>query len=260
MPDKPLTIPEHLEELRKRLLRVIFAVLILSVVGFIYARDIVDELILAPLNAEFPTYRFLCGLGLTLFCELNPGSFQLINTSLPAQFTLHLKVAFLTGLVLSVPYLFLEMWWYVKPALKPEEKRVISSVWWLLILLVFAGLLFAYFVLIPFSIRFLYTYQLSSSIVNLISIQSYMSTFLTLMTACILIFLLPVVLLVLVKLNLIDGRVLVKARPYIIVLAFVLGAILTPPDVISQIMLAIPLYLLFEFSVFLVRLVGTRQD
>ncbi len=243
---------DHLEALRRHLLRGLIAIFLFSVVGFVWVGWIVDHVLLPPLSSDFVTFRMLCSWGVHWFCSEESGlsnRFQLINTSLPAQFLLHLQIAVFTGVILALPYVLFELWRFLKPGLYPHERRWVRRTWWLFAGLAGCGLAFGYFVLVPFAVRFLYFYQVSPAITNLISIQSYLRTFLSVMGASLLVFLTPLVLLLLIRMGLVTVDGLRRWRPYIFVGCFVLGAMLTPPDVLTQILVALPMYGLFELTV-----------
>ncbi len=257
---------EHLEALRRHLLRGLIAVFLFSVVGFVWVRWIVDHILLPPLYSDFITFRVLCDWGVSWFCSEEGSSaasgmrFQLINTSLPAQFLLHLQIAVFSGLVLALPYVLFELWRFLKPGLYPHERRWVQRTWWLFAGLAGCGLAFGYFVLVPFAVRFLYFYQVSPAITNLISIQSYLRTFLSVMGASLLVFLTPLVLLLLIRMGLVTVEGLRRWRPYIFVGCFVVGALLTPPDVLTQILIALPMYGLFELTVWVGRKLVVSTD
>lgn len=251
--DSPRAFVEHLEELRWRLLRAGIVILMGSVVGFIFAREILERIFLAPLDPDFITYRGLCGMGLGVACsdQMESASIQIINTRLPAQFLLHLKIAFFTGLVLGFPWLVYELWRFVQPGLTARERKLVQQILLGGLILGGVGLMFGYFVLVPFSVRFLYLYQVSPQIVNLISIQSYLGTVMGLMLGSGFLFLLPVVILGLVRAEILTVETLRRIRPYVLVGVLVLAAVLTPPDVFSQLILAGPVYFLYELTIWL---------
>jgi sec-independent protein translocase protein TatC len=176
-----------------------------------------------------------------------PIKFQSMTVS--GQFSYALMLSFLGGIVVTFPYLFYQIWAFVKPGLKFKEKNLARGIVFYVSLLFFIGILFGYYVVAPLSIQFFGTYQMSNKIENIFTINSYMSTILSTVFYCGLFFLLPVATFLLTKIGLFDSAFLRKYRKHAIVVILILAAIITPPDVISQIIVSIPILILYEIGI-----------
>lgn len=252
---KELTFLEHLEALRWTLMRSAAAVLVGMVLAFIYKDVVFDAIILAPQRADFLTYRAFCALALKLgldesFCMDGTG-FTLMNTTMAGQFMVHIMVSFVAGIILAMPYILWEVWRFVKPGLRESERRSVRGVVLFASLLFFLGVLFGYYMLAPLSIQFLGTYKISASVPNLVDLNSYIGTItaLTLWTGVL--FELPMVVYFLARTGIVGPEFLRKYRRHAYVLILVIAAIITPPDVTSQIIVSIPLVALYEGSIVL---------
>ncbi len=250
-----MTFLEHLEELRWTLVRSAIAISVGMVGAFIAKGLVFDSIVLAPMRAEFVTYRFFCALG----HQLGMGDtlcaqgmvFELQNISMSGQFFTHLMVSFVAGLVLAFPYVIWELWRFVAPGLKPEERAPLRWVAGFATLLFMAGVAFGYFMLAPLSIQFFGSYQVSEAVSNTIALDSYigMVTSVTLWTG--ILFQLPIVVLFLTRAGLVTPEFLRRYRKHAFVLVLVAAAIITPPDVVSQLIVTAPLMLLYEGSIIL---------
>ncbi len=251
-PEKRMPYWDHLEELRQRLLWSAFAVLFFAIIAFFFKSLIFDQIIFAPQNPDFLTNRLLCDLGHKLHTDrlcINSHPIDLINIDLAGQFKAHLLVSLLIGVALAFPFLIWQLWLFVKPALKYKEKISIRGTLIAASVLFAIGMLFGYYIISPLAINFLSTYQVSSELANKINFQSYLSTLLTLTFSSGLVFELPILVYFLAKVELINSKFLKQQRKLAIVIVFLIAAILTPPDVFSQFLLAIPLLLLYELSI-----------
>ena len=252
---KELTFLGHLEELRWTLVRSSAAVLIGTVVAFIYKDIVFDAIILAPQRANFITYRVLCqlttyfGLDRTL-CADNLG-FTLINTSMGGQFMVHITVSIAVGVIIAVPYILWGVWRVVRPGLAKAEQKAVRGVVFYASLLFLVGVVFGYYVLAPMSIQFLGTYEVSASIPNMVNLDSYISTLTadTIWTG--LVFELPLIVLFLARIGIVGPEFLRTYRRHSFGLILVVGAIITPPDVTSQLLVSIPLIALYQGSILL---------
>lgn len=251
--EKELTFLEHLEALRWTLMRSAAAVLTGMVVAFIYKDIVFDTIILAPQRADFLTYRAFCQLALKLgldrsFCMEATG-FTLMNTTMAGQFMVHIMVSFVAGIILAMPYMLWEVWRFVKPGLSGVERRSLRGAVFFASVLFLLGVLFGYYMLAPLSIQFLGTYKISASVPNLVDLNSYIGTItaLTLWTGVL--FELPIVVYFLARTGIVGPEFLRKYRRHAYVLILVIAAVITPPDVTSQIIVAIPLVVLYEGSI-----------
>lgn len=246
---------DHLEALRWHLVRSVIAVISLAVLAFVYSRFIFDKIILAPKNPDFWTYRFLCDLSTMIFNSdelcIKKISFTLINIDMSGQFTTDITVSAIAGLVVAFPYVFWEIWSFIKPALHPGEKKHTRGIVFFTSLLFIMGILFGYFIIAPLSINFLGTYQVSEQVANQIGLGSFISTITTTTLATGLVFELPIVVYFLTKIGVLTPGFMRVYRKHAVVLILILAAIITPPDVTSQILVTIPILLLYEISIFI---------
>jgi sec-independent protein translocase protein TatC len=236
----------HLEELRWRLVRAAVAILIVGTVIWFYQETIINIVFLSMAKKEFITFRIMCQFFGVCITEI-PIKFQSMTVS--GQFSYALMMSFLGGIVVTFPYLFYQIWAFVKPGLKFKEKNLARGIVFYVSLLFFLGILFGYYIVAPLSIQFFGSYQMSSKIENIFTVNSYMSTILSTVFYCGLFFLLPVVTYLLTKIGLFDSAFLKKYRKHAIVIILILAAIITPPDVISQIIVSIPILILYEIGI-----------
>ena len=246
---------EHLEALRWHLMRAVIAIITLAIVLFFYREIVFDNFLFAPKHPDFWTYRMLCllsdylDMGDALCIKELP--FELINTELSGQFTMHIWVSFVAGFILAAPYVLWEIWRFIKPALHEKERKYSKGVVFFSSLLFFAGVLFGYYVIVPLSINFLGTYQVSSDVKNMIAMDSFVSTVTTITFASGIVFELPIVIYFLTQIGLMTPQFMRTYRKHATVIILIVAAIITPsPDVTSQLLVAIPLYLLYELSIF----------
>ncbi len=245
---------QHLEELRWHLVRSAAVIFIFAIVAFLNKAFLFDGLILAPKNADFPTYKFLCKLGekFNLGDEIciRELSFTLINIDLSGQFSTHMMVSLYAGLVLAFPYVIWELWRFVKPGLHSNERKYANGIVFFTSLLFFTGVLFGYYVIVPMSVNFLGTYQVSALVANQISLGSFISTVTTLTLVTGIVFELPILVYFLTKIGVLTPEFMRNYRRHAIVVLLIISAIITPPDVTSQILVCIPLLVLYEISIF----------
>lgn len=256
-PDQ-MSFLEHLEELRWRIIRAVVAILVCAIVAFIFKGIIFDGIILAPKNADFPTYRFLCliseslGMGDSLCIT---STFELQNIDMSGQFTSHLMVSIVAGLVVSFPYVFYQLWSFVQPGLHDNERNTARGVVFFTSVLFMAGICFGYYVIAPLSVQFLGGYKVSEQVENIISLSSFISTVTTTTLASGIVFQLPIVVYFLAKIGLVTPTFLRQYRKHAIVGVLILSAIITPPDITSQILVTLPLLVLYEISIYIARVV-----
>ncbi len=261
--DKEMSFFDHLDALRKHLIRAGLAIVVFTIVGFVYIDYIFHNIILGPLNDDFFTYRKLCEFSHTFyhsdeFCISNL-NYTLQNTEMAGQFMMSFKLAFLVGLVLAMPLILWQIWLFIKPALSVKEKKKTRGFVFYSSVLFALGILFGYFVLCPISVNFFAHYSLSSLIKNEINMQNVISFMTLLVLGTGLIFELPVLMYFLAKLGLISSAFLKKYRRYAFVIILILAAIITPPDIVSQVILTIPLYSLFELGIFIIKRVEKQK-
>jgi sec-independent protein translocase protein TatC len=254
---------EHLEELRWHIIRSILAVVIFMVVAFMFKNLIFDSIILAPKEPQFITNRLLCRLGhlvnTSLLC-INTQPFNLINIKMSGQLTTHIAVAMVSGVILAFPIILWEFWRFLKPALHSNEAKHTRGAVLSASLLFFSGVLFGYFLLTPLSIHFLSRYEVSADVTNQINIRSYIGTLSSICLATGLIFELPIITFFLTRIGLVTPAFMRKYRKHSIVVIVILSAIITPPDVFSQILVCFPLLFLYEISIMISKRVMRKKE
>ncbi len=254
---------EHIAELRKHILRAVGAIMVVAVVAFVNKEFVFTTLIFGPRNPDFPTYRILCdashAVGLGENMCFTPPKFNLITRQLGEVLMQHLYVSFWLGVIGAFPFIFWEFWKFISPGLHDTEKKAVRGVVAVCSLLFLMGVLFGYFVIAPFSISFLAGYTVEGLEVapTLDSYVTYMTMF-TLPTG--LIFEMPVVAYFLARIGLVGPTFLRTYRRHAIVVILIIAAIITPPDVVSQTLVAIPLYALYEVSILVVGNVQRKRE
>ncbi len=257
--DGMLTFGGHLEVLRRLLFRVLAVVLVIAVAVFIF-KEQTFRMLLAPSEWDFVTYGWIQRLVRTV----NPGfSFNeyhvdLIATELSSQFMTHLTTALYLGALCASPYILYELFRFVSPALYENEKRYSRRVVVIVYLLFIVGVLMSYFVLFPISFRFLGTYNVDPRVTSTITLDSYISTFVTLTLLMGLVFQLPVISVTLGKLGFINAQMLSRYRKHALIVIMVVAAIITPPDLMTLLLVTLPLYLLYEVSIRLLKWLGKK--
>ncbi len=258
-----MTFLDHLEELRWHIVRSLAAIVILAVVAFIFSQYIFDYIILAPNTPEFFTNRMLALLAEktnTPALAINSTSFEIINITMAGQFTTHIRVSMVTGLVLGFPYIFYEFWRFISPALYEEERKYSGGALLFTSLLFFAGVLFGYYVIVPLSVNFLGHYNVSDTVVNQISLRSYIGTVTSISLATGIIFELPMIIYFLSKVGLVTPKGLKTYRRHAIVAIVFVSAVITPPDIFSQVLVSLPLLVLYEAGIVISRRVEKRRE
>jgi sec-independent protein translocase protein TatC len=252
--EKEMSFLQHLEELRWHIIRAILAIVFFMVIAFIFKNILFNKIILGPKSPDFITNRLLCQLGgylKTAALCINTKPLNLINIKMTGQFTTHVTVAMVAGLILAFPVITWEFWQFFKPALKPSEARYAKGAVMSASGLFFIGVLFGYFMLAPLSIHFLSSYEVDPSVVNQINIRSYIGLLTSICLATGLVFELPIIAFFLTKIGILTPAFMRKYRKHSIVVIFIVAAIITPPDVFSQTLVAIPLIILYELSIFI---------
>jgi sec-independent protein translocase protein TatC len=250
--EKNMSFLDHLEELRWRLVKISIAILIVSSVIFWFQEWIMNYFFISMKEPTFITFRIMCQL-LGVCIEEIPVSFQ--STTMSGQFSYALMMSIMGGVVLSFPFIFYQIWGFVKPGLKQTEKSVAKGMVFYVSILFFTGILFGYFVIAPLTVQFFGAYKISGQIENIFTISSYMSMILSTVFYSGLLFLLPVVAYIFTRLGIITPSFLRKYRKHAIVGVLILAAAITPPDVISQIIVAIPIVFLYEIGIIVSALV-----
>ena len=251
-PPKEIGFVDHLEALRWHLVRMAVALFIFSVVAYIYIEEIFDRVILAPTHKEFPSYVWLCKLGDLLHLKelcLEDVKISFQNTQLSGQFMMSFSAAFSFGFVLAFPYMIWELWRFIKPALTLRELKHSRGIIFWISLLFFFGVWFGYFIITPYTVNFFASYTLSNQFQNIIKIDDYLDSLLSLVLGTGLVFELPVAVYFLSKLGMLTPAFMKEYRKYAIVIILVIAAVITPPDVVSEVIVCISLWILYEISI-----------
>jgi sec-independent protein translocase protein TatC len=259
-----MTFFDHLEDLRWVILRSLVAVLVLSVVAFIFKNIVFDLVILSPKDPQFITNRLMCiaahQFNIRGLC-IEGMNFKLINFNMAGQFMTHITISLVAGFIVAFPYITWEIWRFVRPALYDVEKQGTRKFVFWVTFLFFLGVLMGYFIISPISIVFLSTYQVSDQVVNTISLSSYIGFVTSIWFATGITFELPVVTYFLTKLGIVTPHFMRRYRKIAVVVILFLAAIITPsPDMFSQSLVAIPLYLLYEASIYVSRSVIRKRE
>ena len=249
-----LSFGEHLEELRKMLFRILAVVMVFAIAIFCF-KDKTFELLMAPSQWDFITYRyiekFLHWLGSSF--TFNEYHINLIATELSSQFMTHVTTALYLGLLVASPYVLVELFRFITPALYENEKKYSVRIAIAMYLLFVVGVLMSYFILFPISFRFLGTYSVSDIVESNITLCSYISTFTTLTLVMGLVFQLPVIAFFLGKIGAVKSDFLKRYRKHALVAIMVTAAVITPPDLMTLVLVTIPLYLLYEVSILILK-------
>ncbi|GAB2619741.1 twin-arginine translocase subunit TatC [Belliella aquatica] len=254
--EEGMSFLDHLEQLRWHLLRSVSAVLIFTIAAFLAKSIVFGKVILGPSKITFITYQVLCRiseyLNIPALC-IDTLPFTIQSRQMTGQFSMHITSSLVVGLVVAFPYLFWEIWRFISPGLYSKERNAARGAVFFVSLLFFMGAAFGYFILSPLSINFLANYQLDPSILNEFDITSYVTTVVMLVLASALMFQLPVVIYFLSMSGLVSAATLKSYRRHSIVVILVVSAIITPPDVISQIIIAMPIMVLYETGIMIAK-------
>src|SRR5688572_12379398 len=260
--EKEMSFLEHLEELRWHVIRALIAVVIITIAAFVLAPWIFENIIFAPARVDFPTFKALCKLGDLIGSEglcVKEIPFKVQSRNMTGQFTMHIMASFIMGLVIAFPYVVFELWQFIKPGLQKSERKYSRGAVASISFLFFTGVGFGYFIIAPWMVYFLANYSISDMIVNEFDITSYVSTVVMLVLGSGLLFQLPVVIYFLTKIGIVSPEFLRKYRKHSFVIILIVAAIVTPPDLLSQMLITIPLYLLFEISILISASVARRK-
>jgi sec-independent protein translocase protein TatC len=259
-----MTFLEHLEELRWHIIRSVLAIVTFSILAFIFKTLVFDVILLGPSKAEFWTNRMLCQFGSLIHVEglcINLKPLVLQNTAVAGQFIAHIKISLIVGLVFGFPYMFYEFWRFIKPALYQNERQHATGAVFYIAFLFLLGVLFGYYLITPFSINFLYNYQVSEIVKNIPTLASYISLITSIVLVSGILFELPVLVYFLSRIGLLSPAFLKKYRKHAIVVILIVAGIITPtPDMFTQLMVSIPMVLLYEIGIVLSRRVEKDRE
>ena len=255
---------DHLEELRWHLIRSTLAIVLLASVAFIAKDFIFDTIIFGPKKIDFPTYKWFCNLSKSFgqgdsFC-ISEMPFRIQSRTVAGQFSAHLWTSILAGFIVAFPYVIFEFWKFVSPGLLENERKNARGFILISSLLFFIGILFGYYVVTPLSINFLGNYTVSGEVFNDFDLSSYIGLLRASVLASGLIFELPIIIYFLTKVGIVTPAFLSKNRKFALVIVLSLSAIITPPDIVSQIIVSIPLLILYEVSIFISKFTYRRLE
>jgi sec-independent protein translocase protein TatC len=261
---KEMSFISHLEELRWHVIRAGASILVFAILAFVYIEELYHYVIIAPSQPDFWTYGMLCKLSVIVGYEdlcIKALNFKLQAIGMGDQFTMSMTSSVIAGLVFAFPYAFWEIWRFIKPGLRPSERRSARGAVFYVTFLFFSGVLFGYFVVTPLAINFLANFTLDPSIINEFSISSYISLVATLTLACGVAFQLPIVVFVLSKVGVLTPSFMREYRKHSMIVILIVAAVITPsPDIYSQILVAIPLFMLYEVSIIVSRRVEKEKE
>ena len=262
--EKEMSFLDHLEELRWDLIRSVFAIVILASIAFIAKDFIFNVLIFGPKQSNFPTYQVLCEIAKIIgfkdsfcFTEL---PFRIQSRTMGGQFSAHIWTSITAGFIIAFPYILHEMWKFISPGLRVKERSSAKGFIFIASLLFFVGVLFGYYVVTPLSINFLGTYQVSGEVHNDFDLSSYISLVRASVMASGLIFELPILIYILTKVGVVSPKILKKYRKISLVIVLILSAIITPPDIASQVIVSVPIIVLYEISIYISKAVIRKQQ
>lgn len=259
----PKSFLEHLEILRWHIVRSVISIIVFALIAFFFKEFIFDNIILAPKSPEFITNKLLCVLGTKInvpdLC-LNSAPFNIINISMSGQFAIHIKISMISGLIVASPYILFEFWQFIKPALYKNEKKNVRKAVFYSSFLFILGVMFGYFIIAPLAVNFFGSYTVSEQVINQINLNSYISVVNSVTLASGIVFELPVLIYLLSKLGIITPGFLRKNRKYSIIIILILAAIITPPDIFSQILVSLPLIALYEVGIGISRRVTRKKE
>lgn len=270
-----MTFLEHLEELRWHLIRSVIAVVIFGGVAFIFKQVVFEIIIMGPSKSDFLSTAWLCKFGEKMnsflvninvakfnpeiLC-LNTKPIKLQSITMAGQFLAHIKISLIGGIVFAFPYIIFEFWRFISPALILKERNHARGAVFAISFLFLTGIAFGYFIICPLSVNFLFNYQVSELAVNNIKLMSYVSTVTAVSFAAGIMFELPAIIYFLSKVGLITPEFLRKYRRHSIVLILLLSAIITPPDIFSQVLVCLPLLFLYEISIGISKRIVKKQE
>ncbi|MDG5767268.1 twin-arginine translocase subunit TatC [Balneolales bacterium ANBcel1] len=250
LPDE-MSFLDHLEELRWRILKGLLGIGIGVIVAFFFSDFIMDKVLLGPAKADFFVYEWI---------GINASDLDLQNRRLPGQFFTYWGTLLVVGFIIGVPVLFYQLWAFIAPALDKREQKGTRLLVFYMTLLFIMGVGFGYLILTPFAVQFFSNFQISASVRNDIDINAYFSALTMWSLSCGIIFQLPMVSYVFSKIGLLTPEILRKHRKWAIIVCFILAAFLTPPDPVSQIMIAVPLLLLYQLGIYISKVVNRKRD
>jgi sec-independent protein translocase protein TatC len=261
--EKEMSFLDHLEDLRWHLIRATLAIIIIATIAFLAKDFIFDVLIFGPKNPDFPTYKLLCRLATNIgledsFC-FTEEQFRIQSRTMAGQFSAHIWTSIMAGFIIAFPYVLYEFWKFISPGLHENERSTSRGFILIASLLFFIGVLFGYYVVTPLSINFLGSYRVSDQVFNDFDLSSYIGLVRASVLASGLIFELPIIIYFLTKVGIVTPEFLRKYRKFALVIVLILSAIITPPDIASQVIVSVPVLILYEVSIYISKWVVRKQ-
>lgn len=248
--DGLLSFGGHLEVLRQMLFRILGVTLVFSCIVFCF-KQLTFEILLAPSDSSFVTYNIVEHLmqRIDRSFVFEPFNVQLIATDLSSQFVTHLTTSIYLGLLCASPFIMYELFRFITPALLENERKYSTKIMISVYSLFMIGVLMSYYILFPISFRFLGTYSVADKVHTMITLDSYISSFVSLTLLMGIVFQLPVITFILAKMGILNASQMSKYRKHALIIILFIAAIITPPDILTLILVSFPLYILFEFSI-----------
>jgi sec-independent protein translocase protein TatC len=261
--EKEMSFLDHLEDLRWHLIRATLAIVIVATVAFLAKDFIFDVLLFGPKNPDFPTYKLLCRLATNIgledsFC-FTEEQFRIQSRTMSGQFSAHIWTSIMAGFIIAFPYVLYEFWKFISPGLRDNERSTSRGFILIASILFFLGVLFGYYVVTPLSINFLGSYRVSDQVFNDFDLSSYIGLVRASVLASGLIFELPIIIYFLTKVGIVTPEFLRKYRKFALVIVLILSAIITPPDIASQVIVSVPVLVLYEVSIYISKWVVRKQ-
>jgi sec-independent protein translocase protein TatC len=259
--EKVMSFWDHLEELRGHIFRSLLAVVVFAILAFLNRHIIFDTIILAPSSSHFITFRLMCKLGHWLSVKslcIPSMHLKIISLKITTQFLTHIYISAVAGFIMAFPYVLWEIWRFVQPAMHENERKFSRGGLLISTLLFLTGIVFSYFTIVPLMVNFLGNYSVSQDIINQISLSSYISSVVSVTFAVGIVFELPILVYFLTKIGVVTPGFLKKNRKYMVVVLLTVSAIITPPDMFSQVLVFVPLWALYELSILVSKRVYKR--
>lgn len=250
IPDE-MSFLDHLEELRWRILKGMLGIGLGVIIAFLFSGFIMEEILLGPAKADFFIYKWI---------GINASDLDLQNRRLPGQFFTYWGTLLVVGFIIGIPVMFYQLWAFIAPALDTKERSGTSFVVFNITILFIIGILFGYLILTPFAVQFFSNFQISESVRNDFDINAYFSALTMWSLSAGLVFQVPMVSYILSKIGLLTPEILQKHRKWAVIICLILAAFLTPPDPVSQIIIAIPLLLLYQLGIYISKVVNRKRD
>lgn len=248
---------DHLDVLRKHIVRSLIAIVVIGCVLFVFIQPVFEDFIFAHKDPDFISYRIFCDY---LFICLSPPELNIITTELAEEFFQALKVSFYGGLIVAFPFVFFQFWSFIKPGLYAAEQKAARGVVFVCSFLFALGTTFGYFILAPFAINFLVNYRVSEAVTSTVTLSSYVGYMTMFILPTGILFQMPLLVYFLAKIGLITPDFMRQYRKHAFVAILLMSAILTPPDIITQFLIGVPVYGMYEVSIFVAATTARKRE